>query len=185
MRLFVAITFPDSLRDRLAAALRPVRDQVSGLRWLSADTYHITLKFLGRVEAEQLSDVQAGLLRAAGQAEPFALETGGLGAFPSLRRANVVWLGAAAGPPLNALQTAVESALAPLGFPTEARPFHAHVTVARLTPRTKPLDLTGMERLVTEDAYQQLRIQSIELMESKVSSKGARYEAIASAPLEK
>lgn len=182
MRLFVAVNFSPALRERLYAAAAPLRQASQHLRWLVPDTYHITLKFLGTLERAQTQPLEAALNEAAAAVQPFDLELGGLGAFPSLQRARIVWLGARA-TGLMTLRADVEQRFEPLGFPTEARPFHPHITMAKLAARARPVDLTDMERLLAPEAYQVVRVERVELMESKLSPAGALYALLHSAQL--
>ena len=184
MRLFIAVNLPAALRATLYERAAGLRAAITQIRWLPADNFHITIKFLGAVENDRVDAVQAALAEAAGGIPPFDLQIGGFGAFPGLARPNVVWLGVKPASALMELQQRVEQMTAPLGFETEARAFHPHITIGRLAARTRAPDLRGLERVSASLEYEKMvAITTVELMESKLSSKGARYESIASARL--
>ncbi|HEX5478879.1 MAG TPA: RNA 2',3'-cyclic phosphodiesterase, partial [Dehalococcoidia bacterium] len=116
------------------------------------------------------------------------LQPGELGSFGGRRNLRVVWVGVGGDTPaLSALAGRVEGALAPLGFPTERRPFAAHLTLARARDETPP---AGRERI--HDALQRIRppdapaidVRAVSLMQSELGHGGARYHALASFPLE-
>lgn len=100
---------------------------------MAPDNLHVTLKFLGQIEPVLVQRVGSLLAEVASQHSAFELEVRGLGAFPTPRRARVIWAGLAAGAAeLGRLAARVDAGLAELGFAPEARPFAAHVTLARV-----------------------------------------------------
>jgi len=126
LRLFFALWPDDEVRAALAAAAAPLLDSCRGRR-VPARNYHLTLAFLGAVDAERLDALRA----AAGtvRAEPFSLSMDCHGHWPKPR---VAWLGCRRPPAAaGALAGALWAALAPLGFEAECRPFQPHLTVLR------------------------------------------------------
>jgi 2'-5' RNA ligase len=183
VRLFVAVNLPDPIRHAIESAAAPIRRAAPSVRWLPPDNFHITLKFLGSVPDDRVNTIKAALTAAATQASPFEMNVRGAGAFPNFRRARVYWVGVDGGDLLARLQHEVERTIAPLGFPTEARPFHPHITIGRVNQ--SPADEMRAVETASRDFQNESRIvvKSVELMESKLSPKGARYEAIQSVPL--
>jgi 2'-5' RNA ligase len=131
--LFVAVEMPSAIKDLAWSHASRLRDRVPGARWVPRDNYHVTVKFLGRVEDADVASVSAAAAQAASSMVAFEVRIGALGAFPSARRARVIWLGlsdAAGG--FAAVASACEDAFEPLGFAAERRPFVPHLTLARL-----------------------------------------------------
>lgn len=129
MRLFVAIEFPDEVKDQLVA----LEANVSGATWVKRPAMHLTLSFLGDgIAPIRLTPIKTAL--GAIEAAPFEIALRGVGRFPSQpkRPARVLWVGIKDQPRLIALQAAVAGALAEVGFTPEDRPFSPHVTLARL-----------------------------------------------------
>jgi RNA 2',3'-cyclic 3'-phosphodiesterase len=181
VRTFVALNLPAAERRRLYASLEPLRRRPLAVRWASTGALHLTLKFLGDIEGGEVARIGEALRRVAGDHAPLDLDIGGIGAFPSLRRAAVLWVGVAAAPPLLALQAAVELALSRLGYAREQRPFRPHITVARTRGGARPPDV---ERLLTEYEYRgAAHVASVDLMRSHTYPDGARYEVILRAAL--
>jgi len=150
--------------------------------WVGRDNAHLTLKFLGGVDAARLDAVAEALNGAAAGAGPFDLGVGGLGAFPSPARARVLWAGVDEGAAeAAALAGRVDEALAPLGFAREAREFSAHVTLGRVrTPRSNPGVAAA---LGGAGPFGRQRVDRLALMRSELSPRGPRYTELAAAPL--
>lgn len=184
MRLFVAVNLPSQEKLRLAALLEPLRVAAPDVRWVDAESLHITLKFLGEVADANLAAVRAALRQAALGIAPFDMEVGGFGTFPSATRARVFWIGVQAPAALYELQQHVEQQIAPLGFPTEKRQFQAHLTLGRARGTTM-LERAAVDRIAARVVYKvTVRIDSVDLMRSHLSPRGARYELIEAARLE-
>ena len=135
MRCFVAVELPAAVRTAVALEQARVRAAAPGadVRWVDPMAFHLTLKFLGEVREARLPEVEEVLRALAAVVAPLPLAIGGVGAFPSPRRARVVWVGITAGAAdLARLAGAVDRALSALGFGSEARPWHAHLTVGRV-----------------------------------------------------
>ena len=179
MRLFVAINMPAAERERLSAELQRVTERhPMPVRWLAADTLHITLKFLGEVKEPNVPSIKAAL--AVARAIPrFDLNIGGFGAFPSKSRPNIFWVGVEPVAELNELHRRVDVAYEELGFASEDRAYHPHITVGRAQKDAQIRDRGLMDRITGEFEYKAvLQVQSIELMRSHTGRGGARYEVL-------
>ena len=108
MRIFVALNLPKKERERIHRAARALREEDLPVRWVDPDAYHVTLKFLGDVRPEKVTDIEEALGRVANSTAPFELDLGGFGAFPTIRNPRVVWLGVDASPELRCLKQDLE-----------------------------------------------------------------------------
>ena len=125
MRLFVALSLPETLRSRLCGLC----NGLPGARWVAPDNLHLTLRFIGEVDGRDAEDIDAAL---SGIHFPrFALTLSGVGEFGDGRRLRSVWVGVEANEMLERLQSKVEQALQRAGQPPEKRKFKPHVTLAR------------------------------------------------------
>ena len=184
MRLFIAINFTAKERQKMHRAGRKLREAELPINWVELDQLHLTLKFLGEVRPEHLSRVQGAVARVAEKTSPLDLKLGGGGAFPTLRRPKVIWLGAEATPELRCLKHDLEWELAPLGFDREVRAFHPHITLGRAGKTARAGDFRDFEELVNGMTYSsEATVRTVDLMESHLSSRGARYEKIMAARL--
>jgi 2'-5' RNA ligase len=146
------------------------------LKWVRPENIHISLKFLGEVEEAREPELRAALQRAAGsrsEARPLTLHIEGFGVFPDYRRPHVLWAGVAPDPALELLQHGVEQAFAPLGFPTEARPFRPHVTLARTGREARPRDFAGLEATLDQLTFSRpVTVADVDLMQSTLQPSG-------------
>lgn len=137
------------------------------------ENVHLTLKFLGDVRAENLDGIRAALGELCARYAPFDAALAELGAFPSARRAKILWIGVGTGSDrLCSLAADIDDALAPLGFETEKRPYVPHLTLGRVRGRPMNLDLpSGVEG-------SGFRVGRIELMKSTLSAEGVNYRTV-------
>jgi len=189
VRCFVAIELPEGVKaglSRLQARLKA--QDPPEVKWVEPTGVHLTLKFLGEVDADMTSLITESVREAARGIPPFRLEVVGLGVFPNLRRVQVVWvgLGGELGR-LLALQKRVECGLAGLGFAPEARAFPHHLTLARVRERAAPGEREEVGRVVASakfDAALDFPVSEVSLMRSQLSRAGAVYSQISSVRLE-
>ena len=108
MRLFAGVPIVDDARRELVALLARLRACDWPVRWVHEEGSHLTLKFYGEVAPERLEVIEESV-RFAGQGTgPLALQLGALGAFPSVSRPRVLWVGIEAPPELGLLQERLE-----------------------------------------------------------------------------
>jgi 2'-5' RNA ligase len=165
-------------RAALAARVDRLREVAPGVAWVAPDNLHVTLKFLGGVDAPRLDRVRAALDRAVAGVPAFDLAVHGLGAFPTPTRARVVWAGIGdGGEALRAVAGRVERELAVLGFPPEERPFSPHVTLGRVRePRRNERLAAALARETSRSGT--VRVDRVSLMRSDLSPRGARYSEL-------
>ncbi|MDX1578871.1 MAG: RNA 2',3'-cyclic phosphodiesterase [Gemmatimonadota bacterium] len=178
-RLFVAIRFPEEVRERIAEATTALRE-LPGVRWGRPAQYHLTLRFLGDTGTERIPVITDQIREAARPLDPFDLTLEGAGAFPSVERARVIWAGIRATDELSELHQRIERALEGAGFQPEPREFRPHVTlgrVRRLPPRELSDAIEGVELEATSP------VSKVSLMESRLGADRARHIELATAPL--
>lgn len=174
MRLFVAIEFPDDVKDVLMALPTD-----NGARRTKRDQLHLTLRFIGdSVENAQFVAIKNAL--ADIKAAPLEMQFRGVGQFPPRRQARVLWVGIAPNPALAALQNMVETKLRETGVAAPDYPFSAHITLARFDP---PQDVARF--LETQQAFESraIRVEEFVLFSSVLSSQGPKYRQDAVYPL--
>ena len=176
MRLFVALNLPETVRQSLSTCVRPLQSMGFALRWMTPAQVHLTLKFLGDVQPERAHELIAALGRACTGARPVTLSLGGFGVFPHYNRPRVVWVGVAPEPALELLQHRMEQEFAPLGFPTEARPFRPHITLGRAGPGARSGGFRKLEAALADLRFDATAvIMTVDLMESALQSGGPVY----------
>ena len=126
MRLFVGLDLPQALKQRLSL----LAGGLPGARWVPAENYHITLRFIGEVPAHRAEEIDLALAALRGRA--FVLQLAGLGTFTKSGRVTAVWAAAERSAALDHLAAKIETALQRAGLEPERRRFVPHVTLARL-----------------------------------------------------
>ncbi|MGH2788790.1 MAG: RNA 2',3'-cyclic phosphodiesterase [Actinomycetota bacterium] len=177
VRLFVAARVPEPQLLLLKRMAAPLKGAIDDARWTPPENQHLTLKFLGSTPADLLEPIGAAVDSVAAHIAPDKVSLSGLGAFPTPRRARVLWAGV--DDPsglLPRLAEGLDTALGPLGFEPEKRKFMPHLTLARL--RTPAPVAEAMQGVRLDEAFTPFLVGSIDLFSSKLSPHGARYEVL-------
>ncbi len=177
MRLFVALNLPKKERDRIYRVSRLLRECELPVRWVEPEHYHLTLKFLGEVPEDRMDGVQDALNHVGSTTVKLDLAVEGFGAFPTIRRPQVIWVGIEPSPALRCLKQDVEWALMGCGFERETRAFHPHLTLGRADAKGGAGAFRGLDDKAASLTYQgQVKVRKLDLMRSQLSKSGAaRY----------
>lgn len=174
-RLFVGLEIPDDV----AAFLSGRRGGLPGARWIDAENYHITLRFIGDIDLRTAREVDEMLLDLPVPRLEIVLDH--LGTFGG-DRPHTVYAGVQPNKALNALQADLERRTRRLGLPAESRKFTPHVTLARLRGASV-LDVA--DYLAAQDGFRPLRFETgqITLFSSRESVGGGPYLVEAAYPM--
>jgi 2'-5' RNA ligase len=185
LRAFIAFRLPDPIVvfiRELQAELK--RRPELRLKWVRPESIHLTLKFLGNIRPEAVDPIAAVMDETAAACPPLSLSAKGLGAFPTPKKARVVWLGLSGEThPLIGLQKELDRRLEPLGFPRETRPFKAHLTMGRAKGRVDPQALVEAITAGAESASPEFPADRLILFKSDLKPDGAVYTPLHEAPL--
>jgi len=183
IRSFIAIELPHELK--LALTQLEVQLKTGNqpwVKWVNPDSIHLTLKFLGNIATDRTLEITRAMKEATQGIVPFHLRAKELGVFPSLRRVRVAWVGINGEvAKLNQLQKRLESNLTPLGFAPEARPFTAHLTLARLNERASLDNREKFGKLIASTRFEtagDIYVAALSLMKSQLTREGAIYSRI-------
>jgi len=190
VRSFIAIELPNELKvglSQLEAQLKSGKQP--GVKWVNPYSIHLTLKFLGSIAVDRISQITKSMSEAVQGISPFPLEVKDLGVFPNLRRVQVVWVGISGEvDKLAQIQQRIESNLARLGFAPESRPFTPHLTLARLRNQASLDERQRLGELIAgtrfEVAYT-IKVDAISLIRSQLTREGAIYSRISAVGLNK
>jgi 2'-5' RNA ligase len=184
MRLFLAIELPESTRAHLERIQRQLAGPFRGLSMTRPQNLHLTLKFLGEVEDQAvlpLTHALAGIRSRAVELRPTSAEL-----FPPRGPVRIVAVGLQdPTSTLGALHGAIESALQPLGYPSEGRPFRPHVTLARSRSGLPPAQRGPIAKLIEEHLpLDSFLVEEFVLVQSTLLPEGPQYTIAAHFPLE-
>ncbi len=136
LRLFVAVPVPKKVVRFIEGVQTSLKKQGFRASWSRLDTMHLTLKFMGDTPAEKIDPILAALEQTARDHESFALRARGIGVFPSVKRARVIWTGVRSkNEILSDLYQCLDIHLGTAGIPRSKKRFSPHLTLARLKTR--------------------------------------------------
>lgn len=181
LRTFLAIPLPPSLQRRIAALQGELSASVRGIRWTRPETIHLTLRFFGATDRNDLEKIRACMLSNRLRMPPFQVDLAGLGAFPDQRRPRVLWLGLAPEEPLRTLFEACEAELRRAGLPAEPRGFTPHLTIGRFRERGPDLEQTLAA--ASGQPLGHLPVDRLVLYESRLRPEGASHIPLFTVPL--
>jgi RNA 2',3'-cyclic 3'-phosphodiesterase len=193
MRIFVALDIEESIRTRVQCSVEDLRGLAPEVRWVSAASLHVTLKFIGEKPADIVEQVKCSLAQVRGGC--FEVSFRGYGFFPEAKSPRVFWLGIDAPRRLFELAEGVDQAIGALGIAKESYALHPHLTLARSgggSPRRRPTDGPNrrFERLQERLAatappdFGGMTVREFFLFQSQTSSSGARYTKLGRFSLE-
>jgi 2'-5' RNA ligase len=189
LRTFIAIELDGARRAALAEIeMRLRREAVArAIRWVPPENIHLTLKFLGEVDAARIPTLHRAVAEALVDHAPFSLTIGGVGAFPNTRRPNVVWVGVRGQVEAAArLAESIETACAALGFAREARAFTPHLTLGRVKRDASPSERQRIGALIEQARIGELgewRVERVSIMKSDLQPGGSVYTRLAECAL--
>ena len=167
IRLFVALSLPDSIAQGLAL----LQTGVPGARWQTREQLHLTLRFIGDVDGHEAEAIDDALSPIA--APRFSLALAGTGEFGG-GKPHALWAGVRDREPVAFLQRKIETALRRAGLPAERRKFVPHVTLARLTgtPKGSVMDYLTDHALYASPSFE---VDSFHLYSSVLTPNGSVY----------
>ena len=180
MRLFVAVFPPPDVQSAAYRAADPLRPGHDAVAWVRKENLHYTMRFLGEVDEAGAANAAAAMHEAAASRPRFAAVLGGFGAFPSAKRARVLWIAMLQGAePMRLLASTLDEALVRHGFEAADDSFEPHLTVGRVRA---PGDWTA--RLLDAPTVEaRFQVDRMRLVSSVLSPGGSRYETVAEAML--
>jgi 2'-5' RNA ligase len=183
IRAFIAVTLDSQLIEQIAGASAKLRAEISGVRWVAPANFHLTIKFLGSIDEALVGSIEKALKRQLRLFPRFTISAKGLGVFPGPKRPRVLWVGLNSDR-LIALASRVESALEPLGFAAESRPFTPHLTIGRWREVNVASESLGRQ-FENWKAYDfgASHVACVKLIQSVLKPEGATYNNLATVPL--
>ena len=182
VRLFVAVKISPELAQSLDAIIHKLAVSGAEVKWVKTKNLHLTLKFLGEVDAGEIPAIIAALQTL--KSEKFTLEVGSIGVLPNFHRPRVIYADVVQGAEkLKKLAVFVENEAVSLAFEPERRQFLAHLTLGRfkgLSHINKLFEKIDGEKGVI---FGKLSVSEIYLIKSELRPDGPQYTELASIPL--
>jgi 2'-5' RNA ligase len=184
IRAFIAIELP----DHIITAIRRVQESLKAhkfkVRWVKPENIHLTLKFLGDINPEDIARIDLAISQTVQGIAPISLSAGGSGVFPGIRRPRVVWVGISGEiNQLKILQQTLDEQLEQIGFPREKRAFKGHLTLGRIKGPIDPYRLNTALNTVNTFSTQPFMVDRLYLFRSDLEPTGSIYTRLLSATL--
>lgn len=179
-RIFVAVDISDKARRKTAAYIESLRREFPNLRvgWEKPEKLHLTMKFLGDTDENQLEKLKRIAQNIAGEIPKFNLRIAETGVFPSPRNARVLWIDVKDEKgSLAEINRILEAEGERIGFPRETRNFKPHLTIARLKEPRKSVELTE-RHLRNEIEPAEFEVAEIVIYESRLQPAGSIYQKL-------
>ncbi len=179
-RVFCALELPQQTRVRLLSHIEKLRALVPEARasWSRESNLHLTLKFLGETPPHLVERFDSAIARAVYGIAPFPILAAGSGVFPRPRDPRVLWIGVSdAERQLAQLHSQLEAESEQEGFAREARPFHPHLTLARLRSQRGAREIARAHEDL-KFAPEEISVNEVLLIRSELGSAGSRYTTI-------
>jgi 2'-5' RNA ligase len=177
VRLFTAVDIPHEMKEVVSDAVNNIRPVLEGARWVKPQNLHLTIKFIGNFDVDSLEKLKGEISAVTDRCPKFMASLRGCGAFPSRKKARVLWIGMSDGrDEMDIIARKIDKRLERLGIDREERPFRGHLTIARLK---KPMDCSNeLDRLMDMlSSHSELAfpVEEIVLFQSKLSRHGPDY----------
>jgi 2'-5' RNA ligase len=179
MRSFIAIEIPDAVKSSVKDIIRKVEADTRGVRWVPVENMHLTLKFLGEVKEDLISEIDSRLRSIGRRHRNFSVGVSGSGAFPDFKRPNVFWIGLESSDKLRSLFKDIDILMSEIGFERESRGFSPHLTIGRVKDK-RGIDNATRELATYKDTFfGTIEVREILLMKSVLKPSGAEYSKVA------
>ena len=180
LRTFIALPLPDEWIGQLGATITDLsRALPHGVRWVSPDGIHLTLKFLGATDSRVVPRILDAIVENFAEASSPTLSLSVLGTFPAGKNPRVIWAGVSGGAEgLEDLHLRAEQAVSRLGWSMDGRPFRPHLTLGRVRDRVNTRQRQAISDTVARarlPAVRNWRPDTVRLYRSLLTPRGARY----------
>jgi 2'-5' RNA ligase len=178
IRSFVAVDLEEpTVRERIISAQRGLGETRAQLKLVDPGIMHFTLRFLGEIPqatVDRVIEAMQGL-----RFSPFEVEFSGLGAFPSLNRINVVWVGIKQGrEQLDDIFHQLEPKFRQIGLPPDDKGFSPHLTIARVRSNANKAALADFVSSMREQDFGKMPVRTVRLKKSTLTPRGPIYTTI-------
>jgi 2'-5' RNA ligase len=175
MRAFIAVDLPTEIREALGAIQRDLRHLTNTVRWVAADSIHITLKFIGEIPDKRIDDIATALTGLTWK--PFTVTVRSVGFFPGTRSPRIFWAGMEA-PTMQGLAEQLDARLERSGFDKEKRAFRPHITLARAKNTRIDGAMVSAVTKYEDHQFGSFVVDRVFVFKSTLKPSGAVYEKL-------
>ena len=186
IRTFLAFELNTAIQESLSRFQKQCQSFLPPINWVKPQSIHLTVKFLGDVNHDQLEPLRRAVESVAQRSLPFGLQVKGIGGFPHLRMPRVLWAGISGQvEQLQNVVSLVEDVLVPIGFQPESKPFQPHLTLARIKQHSREVGVALAKSEIFEEPpfFGDLPVDRLCLFKSELKPTGAVYQRLWEVPL--
>lgn len=188
MRTFIAIPFNQELIQKMAEIRKELKSEIKrGVTWTDPSKTHLTLKFLGEIDVNQVVQLNKVLTAVCRDSSSFEISCNGIGCFPNFLQPRVIWLGIKPEHKLFALQSQIEIECYSAGFPKEEKKFSPHFTLGRMRENLPSSSLEFLQRIEKIERERDpviLTVDEIILFKSQLFKTGPVYSQLSAFKLQ-
>jgi 2'-5' RNA ligase len=182
MRTFIAIELPEEIKKALSKLQEQLKSAQADVKWVLAQNIHLTLKFLGEIDEEQLDKIVKILESISTEKSAFSIRLSSVGAFPKTNYPRVIWAGIDKGDSeTKDMAKLLDEKIAEIGIPAEDRPFSSHITIGRVRSGLNREKLASeLNSSINEFGQENLcfQVRKVTLFKSTLTPKGPLYEIL-------
>jgi 2'-5' RNA ligase len=179
MRTFIAIDLDPEIKKTLSLLVDELDKGHKNIKWVKPEGMHLTLKFLGEIGREKITEIENILKTISKKYRPFLMKFKGTGCFPpGMKNPRVLWVGIEEEEALTALQAQLEEELEKLGFPRERRQFHAHLTLGRVKNLFNLKETLSLLEKYRDRNFGEMKAEKISFIQSTLKPTGAEYSTL-------
>ena len=188
MRTFIAVDLPKETLEKIQEIIDYFKLQTPNraLKWVSTKNLHLTIKFIGEISPDILSQVKNMITSTLATQTAFNIGIEGLGMYPNPHKPRVVWLGISNTGPLIAIHNKLDAALKAVDIEPERRDYSPHLTIARVRRKTDIDIVKAIGDTLSQfkvDSLGTIRIDEVRLYQSKLTPEGPIYTPLLSVRL--
>ncbi len=176
-RLFIAIEFPQKLRQYFYNIIISMSNKNHEIRAIVPDNIHLTLKFLGNTNISRISKIARAISSVSASFPKFSFNTGDrIEAFPGLKSARIIFVPVEEGSEkIIQFYGKLEDSLSKVKIRKEPRKFIPHLTVARIR---NMIDLREEINNIDIAPQKNIECTHLTLFESVLKQSGSEYKVL-------
>ena len=179
-RLFIALDIPEEAVKKVMEFQKVLKKAGIQGKWIYEKNIHLTLKFIGETDPENIDIIQNILEETASAFRPFNLAVSNAGVFPDIERPSVAWTGidGETGLVMKLARITDRLLFEKSGIKRETKAFKPHITVARFRNRISPVRLEKTIEEISQKPPFPFIADTVTLYKSFLSREGAKYTAL-------
>tara|TARA_B100001964_G_scaffold52164_1_gene59006 strand:- start:483 stop:1046 length:564 start_codon:yes stop_codon:yes gene_type:complete len=176
VRVFIAIEINSEIKDKLSEYLSKLKMTGADVKWVSPENIHLTLKFIGYIEKEALTNLNEIINDAVSGIDPFSISISNIGAFPSLNKPRVVFACVyECGNNLLRIYEKLDKGVGQLGIKKESKKYVGHITLGRVKSQKNISKLKNTLNVGAECFFGREKVTSLSLIQSRLTPTGPLY----------